>query len=108
MADRRSPSKDSRLLAGRRQAAPEQMAGRAAVARTGDGPDGRRPAGLDGRVRAERERLQRGAPATVAGPLEQRFRGAFGALPCLRKHRAAWFEEAWPVLGFVASPRIWL
>jgi len=48
------------------------------------------------------------APETVAGLLKQRFRWSFGTLQCLWKHRAALFNPARPVLGFVALPQIWL
>ena len=48
------------------------------------------------------------APETIAGLLKQRFRWSFGTLQCLWKHRAALFNPARPVLGFVALPQIWL
>jgi cellulose synthase/poly-beta-1,6-N-acetylglucosamine synthase-like glycosyltransferase/peptidoglycan/xylan/chitin deacetylase (PgdA/CDA1 family)/spore germination protein YaaH len=48
------------------------------------------------------------APETISGLLKQRFRWSFGTLQCLWKHRAALFNPARPVLGFVALPQIWL
>ena len=48
------------------------------------------------------------APENIAGLLKQRFRWSFGTLQCLWKHRAALFNPARPVLGFIALPQIWL